>query len=275
MGGIIWLASYPKSGNTWMRSFLHNLLLDPQTPFEINKMDQFTLSDSHKHWFQRVLGREADGLSMVEVAKLAAKTQYLMTQTANDTVFVKTHNICGTIQGHPMISLENTVGVIHIVRNPLDVIPSVSDHFGHESLDRSIQMLENEEAGGNESTRNVRQSYGSWSMHTSSWINMPIERKLLIRYEDMLSKPIKTFAKVAKFLGVKPPKKRLLKAIKFSSFKELEKQEQARGFRERSDKATRFFRHGKSGQYKNLLTTEQIDRVKSAHNIQMSRLGYL
>lgn len=174
-----------------------------------------------------------------------------------------------------MISLENSVGVIHIVRNPLDVVPSVKDHFGHEGYDRSIQMLANEEAGADENARHVRQSFGSWSTHSSSWRNSPIERKLLVRYEDMLSKPVKTFGQVAKFLGVRPPKKRLLKAIKFSSFKELEKQEQVKGFREKSDKGARFFRQGKSGQYKNILTTKQIDRIKSDHHNQMSSLGYV
>ncbi len=211
---------------------------------------------------------------MLEVAELAPRTQQLMTEMSRDSVFVKTHNICGTIEGKPLISMEFTVGAIHIVRNPLDVIPSVADHFGHE-LDRSISMLANADAGADEDPYSVRQSFGSWSTHTSSWRNSPIDRKLLVRYEDMLTKPVKTFGEVAKFLGLKPPKKRLLKAIKFSSFKELKKQESEMGFREKSDKGERFFREGKSGQFKNILSQEQIDRVIAAHSEQMKQLGYL
>ena len=52
MAGIIWLASYPKSGNTWLRAFLHNLLRDPGRPYDINKLTDVTAGESQASWYQ-------------------------------------------------------------------------------------------------------------------------------------------------------------------------------------------------------------------------------
>jgi hypothetical protein len=96
-----------------------------------------------------------------------------------------------------------------------------------------------------------------------------------VRYEDMLDHTVKTFTKAARFLGLKPPRDRILKAIRFSSFKELRKQEDATGFYERSEHSKNFFRAGKKNQWRQQLSEEQVRRVVDYHREQMSKFGYL
>jgi hypothetical protein len=97
----------------------------------------------------------------------------------------------------------------------------------------------------------------------------------VLRYEDMLDKPRKSFKRVAEFLGLKPTSERLERAIKFSSFKMLKAQEQREGFKERSSKAAAFFREGRKDQWREKLTPAQIRRIIADHHEQMARFGYI
>ena len=278
MGGIIWLASYPKSGNTWARTFVHNLLLNPDKPADINSMTHFTLGDTDKAWYVRVGGKPFDEYSGREIAELRPKVHEALTRVSPDSVFVKTHNIFDTVFGIPLITLEYTAGAIYIVRNPLDTVISLSDHFGI-TLDKGIELLNNPNGQSGETgdkfTGNVKQAYGSWSGHVQSW--MPFDRKYLyvMRYEDMLDKPEETFGGMARFLGLDPPKERLLKAIEFSSFKMVRQQEEEKGFIEQSDKSKKFFRVGKYGQWKDVLSKKQVDKIVKCHHQTMKQFGYL
>ena len=122
---------------------------------------------------------------------------------------------------------------------------------------------------------NVREFFSSWSMHVKSWTQQPNPQLLVLRYEDMLDLPFKTFGRTAKFLGLKPPRARLAKAIRFSSFKTLRSQEDTAGFKERSVSSRRFFRAGKKDQWKDKLTPEQVRAIVERHREQMSRFGYV
>src|SRR3954451_6509877 len=130
MGAIVWLASYPKSGNTWMRAFLHNFLRNPDKSYDINKMSDFTLGDSQVSWYQQFDPRPGSEYSKPDVQRMRPMVHHAMTKAFPDSVFVKTHNACVEDNGHPLVSLEVTAGAIYIVRNPLDVVISYSDHIG-------------------------------------------------------------------------------------------------------------------------------------------------
>jgi hypothetical protein len=90
----------------------------------------------------------------------------------------------------------------------------------------------------------------------------------------MLNAPVKAFSRMAEFLGLKPPRKRLEKAIELSSFKSLRSQEDKKGFGEKSPFADKFFREGRSGQWRDVLTPAQVEKVVSTHKEQMQRFGY-
>jgi len=274
MGNIIWLASYPKSGNTWTRIFIQNLFLDPDKPIDINEVGNMTLGDGSKTWYEKVGGKPVDDMSPEEIAALTPKVHKAFTNAYPDSVFVKTHSAVGALHGVPLITKECTAGVIYIVRNPLDVVISLADHYGL-SLDGGIDMMNNPKATALPSERKVDQIYGSWSSHVGSWHQFSGPRMFTMRYEDMLHKPAKTFGKMAQFLGLKPPKQRLQKAIRFSSFNSLKKQESEKKFREQSNQNEKFFRSGKSGQWKKILSEEQVSRIVDCHGSIMKEFGYL
>jgi hypothetical protein len=256
MGKIVWLASYPKSGNTWLRAFLHNLFRNPAA------------------WFREFDPRPATQLSYEDVAKLRPKVQAALTRVFPDNVFVKTHSALVESHGVPMHMMELTAGAIYVMRNPLDVVVSFADHYGLTidaaivELNRPMMMSPNEE-------RHVYQVFGSWSENVESWTANPNPALHVMRYEDMLEKPLETFGKVARFLGLKPAPDRLQRAIDLAAFGKLRQQEEQTGFRERSEKSERFFREGRAGQWREKLTPAQIEAITAAHRAQMTRFGYL
>lgn len=273
MGAIIWLASYPKSGNTWMRVFLHNLLRNPAEPAPINSINQFCLGEDSASLYNNFDPRPLSTLTAAEVMALRPKVHELLTTAFPDSVFVKTHNLLGEAEGQPLINLKCTAGAIYLVRNPLDVAISYAHHFG-VGIDDSIEQLNYAGAGTPTTDLVARQYYGSWSMHVSSWTEVPFPTRHVVRYEDMIDDPLDTFAGVAKFLGLEPPIERLQRAIANSSFEQLQSQENDRGFVERSQ-YSRFFRSGRTGQWRSELTEDQIRQVVSDHRTQMQRFGYV
>ena len=274
MGAIIWLASYPKSGNTWLRAFLHNLLRNPPDAYDINKLGDFTLGESSYAWYRRLGERPVEPFTDAEVAALRPKVHRHLTTVAPDSVFVKTHSAVMEDHGVPTVTLEVTAGAIYVVRNPLDVTISWAHHMGR-SLDAAIDYMAKPRAQIDASEKNVHVPLGSWSEHVESWTAKPNKALHVVRYEDMLMKPQTAFTGVVRFLGLKAPRERLERAIARSSFRVLQEQERQYGFMEKSEFAERFFREGKSGQWRKLLTPAQIDRVVTAHAPQMKRFGYL
>ena len=124
------------------------------------------------------------------------------------------------------------------------------------------------------SERVIYEVHTSWSNHTMSWTQQPHPGLHVVRYEDMLHRPASAFRNVCNFLRLTPPKERLENAIQLSSFDSLKKQEANKGFRERSQKSESFFRVGKSGQWREVLSQEQVDRVIENHKEQMQRFRY-
>jgi len=276
MGGIIWLASFPKSGNTWVRAYLHNLLRNPPKPADINQLDQFCYGESSTVWYRNLTGDTPSWEATTEeIAQIRHQGHQRMAGTSPDSVFVKTHNYMGEWHDIPIHTMDVTNGAIYVVRNPLDVVLSFANHFGC-TFDQAIDQMGDPKSATNNTEEHIPEVLSTWSMHVKSWTVQKETRWLhIVRYEDMLDKPFKTFNKVARFLGLNPPKARVQKAIKFSSFKSLKAQEQKTGFKEASENASSFFRSGKKGQWRSVLSDEQIRRVISDHGEQMRRFDYL
>jgi len=274
MGKIIWLASYPKSGNTWLRAFLHNLLRDPREGYDINRMTDFSFSDSAIEIFQPFLKKPWQEWTQQDVTNTRWAAQRYICSKKIDDQFIKTHNCMIEYGGKPMLYPEFTAGAIYVVRNPLDVAISLAHHYVVDQ-DEAIRILNNPANGTLGDEHLVFEIHRSWNLHVASWTEQIVPSKLIIRYEDMLEQPRQTFGKVARFLGLKPTADRLIRAIENSSFDKLRKQEDKQGFIERPPKASKFFRSGKANQWRNVLTPEQIDRVIEVNREQMKRWGYL
>lgn len=274
MGAIIWLASYPKSGNTWLRAFLFNLLRNPPQPASINELDSFCIGESAGAWYTQRAGRSIAGMEMDAVMALRPLVHRDFTKAFPDSVFVKTHNFMGECCGVALHTMDVTAGAIYVVRNPLDVAISMTHHFG-VTIDEAITRLADSTAATETTDAHAAEFHNDWSTHVKSWTQQPSPGLHVMRYEDILDRPNRSFRELATFLGLNPPNDRLRKAVKFSSFETLKAQEQKGNFKERSEYAEAFFRAGKKQQWRGLLSAAQIDRIVRDHAEQMGRFGYL
>jgi hypothetical protein len=189
-------------------------------------------------------------------------------------IFCKTHNALVVDRGQPIINFAITSGAIYIVRNPLDVVISLSHHI-NKPLDETIRVMATRDVETPINETRVHEVWGSWSQHVDSWTRKPHRAIYVMRYEDMLNEPGKTFGALARHLLLNPTAAELDLAIKRSSFESLRDQEGEEGFREKPAHAERFFREGRAEQWKDVLTPQQVDAIVGAHGEQMNRFGYL
>jgi hypothetical protein len=274
MAGILWLASYPKSGNTWLRAFLHNLMRNAMEPIEPNRLNELTLGDGMARYFApHAKGRATIDMDAPDIAALRAAVQRDLAATSPDTVFVKTHNWLGLDHGHPCIDMGVTAGAIYVVRNPLDVAPSLADHFGI-TLDQAIAQMADANARTLNLKHRVPDVMSTWSNHVKSWTGARNPRLHVMRYEDMAAKALPTFTQLTRFLGLPASADRIERAIRFSSFATLQKLEAGKGFVERSSHSQAFFRQGEAGGWRKSLSPAQVQRLCADHHEQMQKFGY-
>lgn len=277
--GILWIASYPKSGNTWTRAFLNNLLKimqddDGGAPQSINRISEYTVWDISAKPYERHLGKPVTEVDRTEIARIRPAVQAEIAEDTEGLAMVKTHHALVSDRGVPAINFAVTSGAIYIVRNPLDVAVSFAHHLGTD-IDRAIEemALHNKETGVTD--KSVYEIYGSWSQHVESWTRKPHRAIHVMRYEDMLADPAAAFGGLARHLLLSPSAEQLAAAIERSSFEKLKKQEDEAGFSEKPDSAERFFREGKADQWREGLTPRQVRAIVTAHHEQMRRFGYL
>jgi hypothetical protein len=276
--GIVWIASYPKSGNTWTRAFLHNLIKvisgEAAGEQDINAMNEYSTWEISAELYKKVLNKDPLQADHAEIAAARPRVQEKIAEMTDGLSFVKTHNALMMDHGVPTINSAVTSGAIYIVRNPLDVAISYAHHMGR-SIDDAIVHMEQRGLETKITEKSVYEVYGSWSEHVHSWTRKPNRAVYIMRYEDMSADPKGVFSALARHLLMLPSDEQLSRAIELSSFERLKKQESEAGFRERPKVAKQFFREGKANQWQKLLTRSQIRRIVSAHQVQMRRFGYL
>jgi hypothetical protein len=277
--GIVWLASYPKSGNTWLRMFLYQLVRIqggyPREPDELNKLDRASGYEARLFsLFEGSLGKPVAGASDNEVMSVRALVHALVADRAPSVALLKTHNLLGQIGTAPLINLAVSLGAIYIVRDPRDVAPSLAKHLGTD-IDGAIAVMNLPEFSTPNQPEQVFEVWGSWSEHVRSWTVPQQGAVLVVRYEDMLTRPTDTFSAIVRHLRQKAPPGQITEAIELSSFDRLKRQEDDYEFRERSVHADRFFVAGTAGGWKEKLTAAQADAIVGAHREQMEKFGYL
>lgn len=272
---IVWLASYPKSGNTWARIFLANYLMNPDEPISINDVHRFGIGDSIAKTYYMVASPETPDLNdYLTTLRLRDPVLRGIINNGADINLVKTHNIRSQAYGTELIPPRYTRSAVYIMRNPLDMVLSYARHYGI-TLDEAVTAIGRSDNANASDQATVWQYLGSWSEHVNSWTSKAPYPSLVLRYEDMLDKPEETFAALVTHMGVPLDSARLKKAIRFSSFKEVSKQEQKGGFKENPGKSETFFTSGKAGGWKEALSPELVEQVKSDHRATMTRFGYL
>jgi len=274
MGQLFWLASYPKSGNTWVRAFIANLLANRSEPLALAELSRYCEDEARPEHFSELAGRPSSELDFAQISALRPRVHARLAERANGLLFVKSHNMAGSYDGHPLHNPEVSAGAIYVVRNPLDVAVSMGHHFGLD-IDAAIARLASDAVGTSNDSLFVGQVLGAWSTHVQGWADQAGPRLLVLRYEDLLDKPGKAFGKVARLLGLDADRQRVERAIRHASFQSLAALEQRDGFREASLHSRRFFRVGKVNQWREKLNRAQVARVVNDHRVQMQRFKYV
>ncbi len=275
---VIWLASYPKSGNTWLRAFLSNYQSTEDQPVSINTLSGRSIAVERKV-FDELLGISSSDLRMDEIAYYRPLFNTLLAADCKPPCFIKIHDAYQyNAEGAALFPKQAMDGVIYIIRNPLDLAVSFA-HHGQKNLDEIIALMSNRFYtlfdNPDKLYYQLPQTLDTWSNHVLSWLDEPDLRILTIRYEDMLSQSATTFRKVVRFSALPIDNKRINLAIKFSQFDRLQLQERQQPFSEKSPTAPSFFRQGKVGEWHKHLSISQVQRLLDTHHEVMARFGYL
>jgi aryl sulfotransferase len=275
MKGLIWLASYPKSGNTWFRIFLANLLSEKEEPADINLLDVH--SWKARRMFDLLAGWDTSLLTQEEIRVLGLKVQASLAKQRPFTI-LKAHDAFAEPNGNREIFCRESMGsVIYLVRNPLDIAVSFSHHL-NQSLDKTIALMNSPTGKLGDMKKRIYlglpDHLRDWSSHASSWTEAKDIRIQILRYEDLRQDPLRGFTEACGFLGIEKGQPEIERAIKNSSFETAKKQEMEKGFRESVNKKP-FFRTGTSGGWREVLTTEQTQSIIDSHGPMMRRFGYL
>lgn len=278
MSKIVWLASYPKSGNTWTRVFLTNYLRNGDEPADVNDLDNGPMA-SHRVGFDELVGIEASQLPPHLVTRLRPEAYRMLARESPDRLFIKVHDAWSrTDIGTPMFPVDETVAVVYILRNPLDVAVSYAHHTGGTIDQTVMNMCDSDYVIGLREQRpadQLPQHLGTWSEHVTSWVDDSGLTLLMLRYEDLHADPVGTFGRLIDFLGLPVEPERVRRAVGFSRLGELQRQESTTGFHERPGTSTApFFRRGEVGSWRQELRGDLAEQLQSVHRITMERFGY-
>jgi len=286
---IIWLSSYPKSGNTLVRSMISAYFFTQDGNFNfktLNKINQFPDFKLFKNY-------GINTSDHMEIVKNYINVQrQINTKDKNSIRFIKTHSGLRSINGYPFTDLNNSLGAIYIVRDPRSVVKSYANH-NQMSLERaSERMLEDKATLGglknpiNEADK-ILTHMGSWSSNYESWkVFKKYNRYLLIKYEDMTKDKEKTFITILKFIHKLADLKfsiddnKLKNILKTTSFEYMQKVEKNFGFEESvktkkdSEKNT-FFKYGPNINTPESLPAEIKKKLEVSLKKEMEELGYL
>lgn len=277
--GIYWLSSYPKSGNTWFRIFLANILSPDDIPVDINNIN-IGVNATSRDLINTAIGFDSTLLSHDELETLRPSIYRWYAKEVKKVSYIKVHDAYTyTNDNVPLIPSDSCLGAVYFIRNPLDVSISYAHHCNC-SIDKAIEHMSYKKGVvcyvENGPTPQVRQCFLSWSKHVQSWMSSSDIDILPLRYEDMSTNPFEIFKKAINFLKLEISDEKIRQAISHTKIKNLQQQEKNSGFRESSFvQKGQFFRKGIVGDWRNTLSKLQVKRIIQDHGEVMEIYGYL
>jgi len=283
---FIWLASYPKSGNTLVRSLLSAYF------FSKDGIYNFDLIKNIKQ-FPTIELFESLGIDIKnqkEVIKNYIKVQDSINQK-NIIQFLKTHSYLFNIDGNGFTNLNNSLGAIYIVRDPRTIVSSSTKFFNISQIEAADRLIKTTFIGGdlnNKRSSNRTTVYtGTWNGNYNSWKSFKSNGKyLLIKYEDLIFNKEESLKKILKFIhklkniNFEINEKKFQNVIDSTSFESMQKLERKKGFNESSinektGEKIAFFNLGPKNDWKKSLDLEVINKIEKAFKKEMEELGYL
>ena len=276
---IIWIGSYPKSGNTYIRSFLSAYYFSAEGKFNFDLLENIK-QFPNAEFFDNPIRNESDASDNWLLAQKKIKEQRKLK-------FLKTHNFLGSYNNKPFTTLDYTLGAIYVVRDPRNVITSLMNHFSL-NLEEAFNFMIDEKKFTKSDTGDYS-SYAhlsSWGNHYRSWAYTKNFRKLIVRYEDFEENKYETFRDIIVFLNAisnrteRVNKKKLESSIESTNFSVLKNLEKKNGFQEATyskeeKKFKTFFNLGFNNRWKKLLPNEIIKKIENSFKDEMKELGYL
>ena len=281
---IIWIASYPKSGNTWLRSLISSYFFTQDGVFDQNKLkfiDQFPI--------QKYLNLFAyENKIPGETAKYWIEAQRKI-NSEKKIKFLKTHNFLGSFNNYEFTNRQNTLGAIYIVRDPRNVITSLKNHYDI-NYDDALNFIKSERKFiydfNKENDYSDFQIISSWENNYQSWKNNKVFPIKFIRYEDLEKETFKVFKNIIEFIGSiagdKKPfeRKKAINAINSTSFETLKNLEKNKGFVEQvlsinDKKKIPFFYLGPKNNWKKILKKDIQQNIEKNFNQSLKDLNYI
>jgi hypothetical protein len=266
---IIWIVSYPKSGNTWVRLFL-------------KKYFELTNQSVNAGAFPDIDHLKRLNIDYKKFINITKNWDLLQTELnlKHKTNYLKTHNALCTIGNSKFTNKEQTVGGIYLIRDPRDVVISYAHHLNkthEETLEMMINpyTVENPKIDGEEIVKTLM---GRWSDHLNSWKSYKDRKILFIKYENLVDDTYNQFLKILNYLSeidnIKIDNEKLEKSIEETSFKKLSENEKKFGFKEATVHGS-FFRKGVVGDWKKNLDPNIAKKLEETFFKEMKELGYL
>ena len=288
---IIWLASYPKSGNTWLRAILHQIIVKKNNNHEtwlsnLHKLVDIYPKIEHFQNLNSTFIKESDFQNKNEIVKNWDKSQKKL-NSDKKLRLLKTHNMLCSINidqhNHSFTNEDNTLGVIHVVRDPRNVITSLKNHFFLQTYNEALELITNASRWSGIENSQIPHFISSWEHHFESWALFP-KNYILFKYEDILNNPEKQIRRLIeylqKFIKIDCDKETINRIINDTNFENLKNLEKKGNFLENAiniktkDKAN-FFNLGPKNDYIKLLDKNIQHEIEKKFEKTMKKLNYL
>ena len=281
---IFWIASYPKSGNTWLRSLLASYYFSKNGEFDqllLKNIRQFPEEQFFKDF-------NYNPKEVTDTSRFWISAQEKI-NLDNKIKFFKTHNILGAINGSNFTNKKNTLGAIYIVRDPRNVITSLKNHYDYD-YNGALNFILNERKYIFESDQtdnfSIFQFISSWEKNYLTWKNQNLFPLKIIKYEDLLNETFFIVREIIEFINktcnikTKFDKLKAKNSIQSTNFSVLKNMEKKHGFieavmdKKKSNKIP-FFHLGAANNWQKILNQDYQNKLNSSFKVGMKELGYI